>query len=83
MSGCGLLVVGVANEIPSTAVTGQSKGYAFVEFSHTDEAEKAYHVSVSLSQKIQNWCALAAANFVAIFQKFLCYCAVFCRGVTG
>ena len=51
MSGCGLLVVGVANETLSTAVTGQSKGYAFVEFSHTDEAEKAYHVSLSLSQK--------------------------------
>ena len=27
-----------------TPVTGRSKGYAFIEYSHTDEAEKAYHV---------------------------------------
>ena len=52
-----------------TAVTGRSKGYAFVEYQHTDEAEKAYHVWNTIPEAacvcvvvILAYCSLSAAT---------------------
>lgn len=52
-------------------MTGRSKGYAFIEYAHTDEAEKAYQVrrnKLSIFSFISSTCLI---------------CVYVCRGVIG